>query len=1038
MFAHLHVHSNYSFLRGASRVGDLVAAAKARGMQALAITDTNGMYGVIPFYRACIEQGIKPIIGTELVVGGNAPLALVSEQTQGAANVGREPNPAGMPGAAIFLARNRAGYAELCKIVTARHLSEHFDLFTAICQASENVIVIVGERSLAERLQEYGHRPRVYLELHPAENAAQARRRDEIARWAGGRLIPIVAANDVHFANPHEYRIHQVLRAIDNNTSVESLPASEFAGIDCWLKPLERMKQEIGPWEPAIVNAAKIAGDCNVELELGKTRFPKFATPPGETAESWLRAVAYGGARRKYGTLADVVRHRVDYELSVIIAMGYADYFLIVWDIVEEAKRRGVPIVGRGSAADSIVAYVLDITRVDPIEHNLYFERFLNPQRKDPPDIDLDFCWRRRDEMLQYVFDKYGEDRVAMISTHNTFGARSAIRDIARALGLSPGEISVLAARLPYGGVEDVEHAVATMPEYRGLPIDREPLKSILDIGRAIDGFPRHLSIHAGGLVIAHGPITDFVPLQYAAKGVIITQYDMHPIEDLGLVKMDLLGQRSLSVIDDTVKAVRHRHGVEVDIEALPADDEATMQLFRTGATIGCFQVESPGMRQLLQKLRADNFEIITAASSVIRPGPADTGMAAAFILRYLGKEPAAFLHPKLEPILRETFGVMLYQEDILKVASAIGGMSLGEADNLRRSMSKKRGYEGIAQQRERFLSGAKANGIADDVAAEIWRQVEGFAGYAFCKAHSASYARLSWQAGYLKAHWPAEFMAAVLANRGGYYGTWAYVEEARRLGIGILPPSVNRSEPVFTAEGNAVRTGLSFVKSLTTRAVESILSQRAARGFRSMADFLRRVPISLRECESLIECGGMDDLGQGNRPQKLWRLQTLHAAVRREQKAGVPAAGLFGIDDEADAPVPDIPDYPLAAKLNHERRVLDFCVTAHPLSLFEAEYDSGRFTKATELHKFANRYVTIAGVVISTKGTTTASNERMKFISLEDRTGVVEVVFFPDVYRRFAHVLSGGFLAVTGRVTEDETAITIEAQSVESLRFEG
>jgi len=452
MFAHLHCHTNYSLLRGACRPEQLAAAAKARGMGALAVTDTNGLYGALPFYRACRAHGIKPILGTEIVC---------------------EARPGGRPHSAVLLARDRDGYAQLCRIITARHLSKNFDLAAAIRGASGSVIALTDDRDLITRL----HRPArpgagVYFEVRPAETPAQARDRDEAAHWARDRGIPLVATNNVHFANPHQHRLHQVLRAIDENTSVESLASEEPAGAECWLKPPERIRREIGRWGVAMDNASQIADECNVELELGAIRFPKFDLPPGErSAADYLRKAAYTGAEKKYGTLASVVRHRLDYELDTIIEMGYADYFLIVWDIVEEAKRRRLPIVGRGSAADSMVSYVLDITRVDPIEYHLYFERFLNRRRKDPPDIDLDFCWRRRDEIIRYVFEKYGEERVAMISTHNTFGARSAIRDVARALGLSPEEIAKIASRLPHGSVSNIEHSVATLPEYRDLPI---------------------------------------------------------------------------------------------------------------------------------------------------------------------------------------------------------------------------------------------------------------------------------------------------------------------------------------------------------------------------------------------------------------------------------------------------------------------------------------------------------------------------------------------------------------------------------------
>jgi len=1014
MFAHLHCHTNYSFLRGACWPGELAAAAKARGMTALAATDTNGLYGAVPFYRACRSHGIKPIFGAEIMC---------------------PPDGDGRAESAIFLARNREGYSELCRIITARHLSEDFDLVAAIRGASDNVIVLVDDREFAARLDENRHHPRVYFELHPAETPAQTRRRDEVARWADGRGLPLVATNDVHFVNPHQRKTHKVLRAIGENTPADSLRPGELAAADCWLKPPARIASEIGPWVASVDNAARIAANCNVELELGTIRFPKFDLQAAKgDAAGQLRKLAYRGAQEKYGTLASVVRTRVDYELDTIIEMGYADYFLIVWDIVEEAKRRGVPIVGRGSAADSIVAYVLDITRVDPVEHDLYFERFLNRQRRDPPDIDLDFCWRRRDEMIRYVFDKYGDDRVAMISTHNTFGARSAIREVARAMGLSPGDVAEIASRLPHGSVENIEQAAATLPEYRNLAINQEPLKSIIEIARAIDGFPRHLSIHAGGLVIAPGVLTDYVPLQRSPKGVIITQYDMHPIEDLGLVKMDLLGQRSLTVIADTAEAVRRGRGVDIDVESIPSDDEPTRRLLRTGATMGCFQVESPGMRQLLQKLRADNFQIIVAASSLIRPGPADSGMMASFIRRHRREEPVSYVHPKLEPLLKETYGVMLYQEDILKVASAIAGMSLGEADNLRRSMSKKRGYEGITVEKERFLRGARDNGIDDAAAQEIWRQVESFSGYAFCKAHSASYARISWQAAYLKANYPAEFMAAVISNGGGFYTASAYVEEARRMGLRILPPSVNRAAETFTAEDGGVRVGLAQVKSLTAKATRAIINRRRARPFDSISDFLARVPISLKECRNLIECGGMDEFG-GNRPEKMWELHIAYDRIgRRKRPTG--ADELFRPGSSERIAPPDIPDYMPAEKLERERKVLDFSVTAHPMAPYREHYDSGEWLPVARAAHHVGERVTVAGIAIASKATTTRKNEQMRFVSLEDHTGVLEVVFFPDVCNRYGAILDEAPLVVRGRITEDQGAVTMEADAL--LKTEG
>ncbi|VAX16168.1 DNA polymerase III alpha subunit [hydrothermal vent metagenome] len=785
-FIHLNCHSYYSMMAGADRPEALFRRAKAFNMNALAITDTNGLYGAVEAQRVAGEAGVKNIFGT------------VIDQPRAKAPRAKAPRNI------ILIARNIAGYGEICRVITDRRLNEdNFEIAMASAKLTENVVLISSDPPVLEACRVAGRGEGLYVELVNYGDTPSRRKIADSLRLAKRFDLPCVATNNVHFAGPEGYEVHRVLSAIRTNTTINQLPPYATAHPEAWLKPPEAMERLFAETPEAIGNTIKIADECDVTLDIGRLKFPKFPLKRGETPYSRLLKLSVEGINQRYNPVTLQVTKRLEEELCVIDKLNFAEYFLVVWDIVHEAKRRGVPTVGRGSAANSIVCYALCITDICPLKYNLYFERFMNLERKDCPDIDIDFPWNKRGEIIDYVYETYGADKVAMIGTHNTLRGRSAIREVGKAMGIPIEEIERFTKRLPaFIQISELEDARARIPECGGLPIEDEPYRSIIKIGRKVEGFPRHLSIHCGGIVVSPTPITDLVPLQRSARGVVITQMDMYPIEDLGLVKIDLLGQRGLAVISDVKSAVKRNYDITIDWrETDPTTDPATKRIMREGKTMGCFYVESPGMRGLLKKLRVDDFETLVAASSIIRPGVSDSGMMKAYIERSLGREKPSCLHPSMERVLKETFGVMIYQEDVLKVVNVVAGMSLAEADSLRKCMSKKRNRERMDKYKGRFIDGAARRGVETKTAEEIWRQIESFGGYAFCKAHSASFAVVSYQTAYLKAHYPAEFMAAVIANHGGFYGAAAYIEEARRLGLDILPPDVNKSHEECVSE---------------------------------------------------------------------------------------------------------------------------------------------------------------------------------------------------------------------------------------------
>jgi DNA-directed DNA polymerase III PolC len=1026
MVAHLHVHSTYSFGRSAAPVEELCAAASRRGVDAMAVTDVGGVYAAVPFIEAARRHGIHAVLGAEI----EGPMR------------------------ALLLAESRAGYSALCRVVTASRTDRAFYLPRAIAENGEGLVVITDHPELVRKLCALGASGNLYVEITPRAvpgsgpvSGPSGVPRGTLVRLAREHGLDLVATNPVHFTDPADLALCRLLGAVFANAGLEDpAPGGRTPPPpSAWLLDEATFRQAMDDQPAALERASEIASRCSVDLGLGRYKFPRY--PHGD-AVSLLAARASRGLRTRLGTEPpDGYAGRLARELEVIRSMGFDDYFLVVGDIAAFARSRAIPMCGRGSAAGSLVSYALGLSDVDPVKHGLYFERFLHEGRQDPPDVDLDFAWDRRDEVIEHVYSRFGTDRVAMISTHTTFAARGALREIAKAHGVPEVEIGRITRRLPWHlGAGRIREALepsdpaqpASVTPPAALPAwQHEPWRSILGYCARIDGFPKHLGIHAGGIVIAPGAITDHVPLEPAPKGILVTQWDMGPVERVGLVKIDLLGNRSLAVIDSAWDAVERRMGPRRAGSLRGRDptlDASTRRIMRSGATMGCFYVESPAMRGLLKKLRCGDFAGLVAASSVIRPGVASSGMMRAYIERSRG---AAFehLHPVMERILGETFGVMIYQEDVIRVAHHIGGLSWADGDGMRKAMSGKKGRMPMDAYRERFVEGARARGVDADTATEIWRQMASFGGYAFCKAHSAAFAAVSFQAAFLKARFPAAFMAAVLSNYGGYYSTYAYVSECRRLGLSVKPPCVNLSEEAYTGWNDEVRIGLVQVKGLSRGARQAIVSEREHGPYAGLEDFLERTSgqVEASEAETLVRAGACDAFDpEGNRPRLLWRLLMW---VRSGQGAGpLFSRRLVTVSQGPDPPLPEVRPYDFRTRVAMEVDTLGFPVSAHPLVMWEEQIRRVSPIKARDLDRHRGRRARLAGWMITSKPIRTARGDAMEFVSLEDETGIFEAIFFPDTYRRYAPVLlTAGPYLVEGKVEDDFGHCTL---TVERLRL--
>lgn len=979
-FVHLHVHSEHSPMSGVSPLAELCEMARNHGMPSLALTDTNGLYGAVRFLEEARRHQLRPILGAELTTDHHR---------------------------AVLLAKTPDGYANLCRLLSERHCEASFDFIASVARYRDGLILFTDDERALSAWACAGTQD-LYVELTPGPAMHQA--------WLFSRRtgLPPVATNRGHFAKRSDFATHRLLRAIALNTTLSRLPVRACCDSGQWLMPPLLMAARLPHAPDALENSLRIADACHADWRFGEAIFPSFRRLSDDDAFALLKTKTYDGARQRYGTLSPKIRRRIEKELAVIRQKRFAHYFLVVEEIVRRAPRT----CGRGSVAASIVSYSLKITHVDPMKHRLFFERFLNLGRKDPPDIDIDFPWDERDPILDWVFERYGGRQAAMVANQNSLGFRAAVRETAKVYGLPAAEIGVTSSLI----MRRKDLLGFTAPPTAEQWLDRlsrslrlkAPWPEILRLALRAQNHFRHLSMHCGGVVIVPDEIRRYVPVEFTAKGLPVIQWEKDQTEEAGLVKIDLLGNRSLAVIRDALAAVARHTGRQIDYETWdPLDDAATQDLIRRGDTIGCFYVESPATRLLLRKLwcgmpeerrvKADVFEYLVMVSSLVRP--AAITFVNDFIRRAHG-EPHTPLHPRMERILEETHGIMVYQEDVTKVAMALADFSVEDADQLRKVISKKHKERQLRDYYEQFCRGAARNGVSPDNIRRIWTMIMSFAGYSFCKPHSASYAQVSFKSAYLRAHYPAEFMAAVISNQGGFYSTFAYLSEARRMGLAILPPDVNESDWAYRGEGDRLRMGLMQVKTLAKDLAARIVEERVKAGpYRSFRDFLDRVEPEPAQARALVRAGCCDSLaGELTRPGLLWRLY----AGRR------PEAGLLPIPDE----------YAPVRKLAHEVESFGFLASRHPLTLYVRHIERLNPVPAARMDRFVARRVTMVGWLITEKPVETKDGLAMEFVTFEDVTGLYDATLFPEVYRRCHQFLSPDRAYVVRGLVEEQFGV--------------
>jgi len=1055
-FVHLHNHTEYSLLDGAGRIKDLVSRAKELGMPAVAVTDHGTMYGIIDFYKQAKKQGIKPIIGCEVYVAPRSRFDKVAVEGESYYHL-------------VLLAANDQGYRNLIELVS-RGYSEGFYYKPRIdreilrsysegliglsaCIAGEIPAAILrgnidGAEALASEYKEIFGADNFFIELqdHGMPEEKQANRQlVKIARKLG---LGLVATNDAHYIHKQDAECHDVLLCIQTGKTVDEPGRMRFPSDDFYLKTPAEMAELFAEYPEALANTGKIAERCEVTFNFDILYLPDFPTPDGTSDVEYLTQLCHQAIPWRYSEATPEVTDRLDYELGVIKKMGYPSYFLIVWDFVNYARTKSIPVgPGRGSAAGSIVAYLLGITSIDPLKYGLLFERFLNPERVSMPDIDIDFCYERRSEIIEYVVTRYGSDRVAQIITFGTMAARAAIRDVGRALNMPYGDVDRIAKLVPAELGITLTKALSANQELKGLYDTEDTVKKLVNLAMAVEGLPRHASTHAAGVVIAKEPLTHFAPLQLSSEGFLVTQYDKDKIEEIGLLKMDLLGLRTLTVIGDAIALIKDNRGEELNIEQIPLEDTKTCVMLSSGDTSGVFQMESSGMTNLVKELKPERFDDLIPLVALYRPGPLGSGMVSDFIDGRHEKKPVTYLHPLLEPILKDTFGVILYQEQVMQIASALAGFTLGQADLLRRAMGKKK-HEVLAAQRENFLKGASERGIDAKLAHEVFDLMTHFADYGFNKSHSAAYALVAYQTAYLKAHYPQEFYAALLTSVMGTNDKIGYyIEECRRRGIAVLPPDINASGRAFSVDHAAIRFGLAGVKNAGDNALESIIAARKKGGnFTSLVDFCSRVDMRLvnkRVIESLIKCGAFDSL-KARRAQFLEVLeQAVEVAACRQKDAASGQLGLFGEDTLEcvnDVVLPNIPELPQEQLLALEKEITGFYITGHPLDKYRAKLETlPSLGSLTEGQYTDGQLIRVGGLIASAKRINTKNGSMMCFVALEDFTGQVEVIVFPRVFEKTGRLLAPDLsVMVYGRLNIHEEGAKIMADDILPLGSAG
>ena len=1052
-FTHLHVHSQYSLLDGLPKIDELLDYVKELGMDSVAITDHGVMYGAVEFYKKAKAKGVKPIIGCEIYVAWEK-----LEQ--------KRPNIDDKKYHLVLLAKNQQGYKNLAQIVTKAHLEGFYYKPRAdedlLVKHSEGLIAlsacvagriprlisskdIDGAEKLAIRYQEIFGKGNFYLEIQHHPHIPEQKTVNEALIQMSKKLqIPLVATNDSHYLKPEDAEAQDILMLINTGSAPNDPDRATIKADDFSLKKPEEMAELFKNTPEALENTQKIADACNFDFELGKTKLPLFEVPNNKTPDQYLEELCQQGLKKRFGkNPSQEVLDRLNYELSVIKQTGFASYFLIVKDFVNWAKQNRIVVgPGRGSAGGSLVAYLVNITNVEPIKNKLLFERFLNPERISFPDIDMDFTDRRRDEVIEYVAQKYGRDKVAQIITFGTMAARAAIRDVGRALNYPYSYCDKMAKMIP--ATMDLKECLEKVDEFRTTYESDEQAKKLIDLAKKLEGVARHASTHACGVVISNRPLTDLIPLQHPTQGdqSIVTQYEMHSVEDLGILKMDFLGLKNLTIIEDTLARIYVLRNEKVDLDNIPLDDKKTFEIFRNGNTTSVFQLESDGMKRYLRELKPTKFEDIEAMCALYRPGPME--LIPTYIKRKNGKEDIEYIHPKLKPILEETYGVIIYQEQLMKIAQELCGFSLGEADILRKAVGKKIKAL-LDDQEEKFVNGAIKNGIKKEIAEKIWEWILPFAGYGFNKSHSCAYATIACQTAYLKAHYPVEYMASVLTSEKADVERIAVlIEECRKMKIEVLPPNINESLKNFTVVPNAnkIRFGLLAIKNVGENIINTIVEERKTNGkFASISDFLQRVEsrdLNKKSMEALIKSGCFDEFAERN--QLLQNMERILEWAKDSQKSkNNGQKGLFDTIKLASEitlfPFPPINNF---EKLRWEKELLGLYVTSHPLEGMK-KFFAGKTVAISEIkNSFMNQRVKVGGIISTIKKIITKAGKPMLFVKLEDMTDKAEVVVFPNVMEKNQDVFQENKIVfVSGRVDHRDNSPKIIAEEAEEIIIE-
>ncbi len=1051
-FVHLHVHTQFSLLDGACRLGELLDLAKSYDMPACAITDHGNMFGAIEFYEKAKSRGIKPIIGCEIYVAPESRFDKTSHGIKGASYH------------LVLLVKNITGYKNLIEMVSVSFMegfyykprvdkevltrcSKGLIAMSACLKGEVPHFLLSGQREEAKKAaMEYSEifgKDNFYLELQDNHLDEQNKLNPELISLAKETNLPLVATSDVHYLSAGDAKAHEALLCVQTQTTLSDPNRMKFQTDQLFFKSPKEMQESFKDVPSAIRNTMKIADRCHLEFDFNEIHIPKFKAPEGEDNSVFFRRLVDEGVKKRYGTFTEEIRMRVEHELEIIKKSGYVGYFLIVWDFINYAKTQNISVgPGRGSAAGSIISYVIGITDIDPLKYGLIFERFLNPARVTMPDIDIDFCFERRGEVIDYVIEKYSKENVAQIITFGSMMAKGVLRDVGRVMSIPYAEVDKIAKLVPNDPGMTLKQALNIEPELKQ-KYDEDPvIRQLVDTAERLEGLNRHASTHAAGVVISDKPLQKRIPLFKTADDQVTTGYSMKSLEKIGMLKMDFLGLRTLTVIDRTVKIVKRTKGEDIDINNIPLTDKATYKLLSAAETSGVFQLESSGMRDLLRKLRPEKFEDIIAILALYRPGPMGSGMLEEFIKRKQGEIEVKYDHPALEPILKETYGIIVFQEQVMQIVSVLAGFSMAEADNVRKVMGKKI-HDALTEIKSKFLIGAEKKDVNKAAAEKIWDFIAYFAGYGFNKSHSAAYAMVTYRTAYLKANHPVEFMTALLASEKNNTDKISdYINESVRMGIGILPPEINESFKDFTVVGNDIRFGLSAVKNVGAGAAETIINTRVSNGkFESIYDFAQKVgskAVNRKVVESLIKCGAFDTTGvfRSQAMAVLDKVLVMASKTNRDRFLGQMS---FFDDASADESfkknfeaLPAIPEWPEQELLANEKEMLGFYITKHPLLRFErllSAYSTGKISDFAGMSD--GQEILVGGILNKVRITVTRKKaEKMAILSLGDLNNFIEVLVFPRTYRKAPEIVKEDALVyISGRLNlrEEEPKIVAE-----------